>query len=61
MSKDMPKPNPDEILSEEELEEIEADPELHRQMRESEEDIRAGRVYTRQEVDELLSERSRTR
>ncbi|HTV57161.1 MAG TPA: hypothetical protein VMI06_19875 [Terriglobia bacterium] len=56
-AKNPPVVSPDEILSEEELDEIEADPELHRMMRESEEDIRAGRVYTREEVDELLSER----
>lgn len=60
-AKNPPGVSPDEILSEEELEEIEADPELHRMMRESEEDIRSGLVYTREEVDELLSERTRTR
>ncbi|HTV55390.1 MAG TPA: hypothetical protein VMI06_10790 [Terriglobia bacterium] len=49
----------EEILSEEDLERIEADPELHRMMSESEEDIRARRVYTREQVDELLAERSR--
>ncbi|MGH9444486.1 MAG: hypothetical protein ACRD3O_01935 [Terriglobia bacterium] len=43
------------------MQRIEADPEFRRMMRESEEDIRAGRVRTRKEVDEILSERARRR
>jgi predicted transcriptional regulator len=45
-----PKPNPDEILSEEDLERIESDPEFRRMMKESEEDIRAGRFITHEEA-----------
>ncbi len=59
--KNPPAPKPGEILTEEEMQRIEADPEFRRMMRESEEDIRAGRVRTRKEVDEILSERARRR
>lgn len=50
-----------ESVSEGELERIESDPEFRRMMRESEEDIKHGRVYTREEVDAILSEHKRSR
>jgi hypothetical protein len=49
-------------LSEQELERIEADPEFRRMMRQSEEDIRAGRYITHDEVMRRLhAGRARTR
>jgi hypothetical protein len=57
----LPAPKPGELLTEEEMQHIESDPEFQRMMRESEEDIRAGRVYTSEEVDGILSGRTRRR
>jgi hypothetical protein len=60
--KSVPKPNPDEILSEEELERIESDLEFRRMMKESEEDVRAGRYITHEEaMRRLHSGRARSR
>lgn len=49
-----PRLRPEETPSEKELRRIESDPELHRMIKQSEEDERAGRVYTRKQVEKLL-------
>lgn len=53
-AQDAPNPRPEEILSEEELERIESDPSFRRMMKESAEDIRAGRYITHDEAIKRL-------
>jgi hypothetical protein len=61
-AKNPPIPKGVTTLSEQELERIELDPEFRRMMRQSEEDIRAGRYITHDEaMRRLRAGRARTR